>query len=42
MSLVFPLELEEKSVISSKAPFVKPHKPVIAKEKTGQPAKPNT
>lgn len=38
----FSLELGEKSVISSKAPFEKPHKPVIAGEKAGQPAKPNT
>lgn len=39
---VFSLELGEKSVISSKAPFEKPRKPVIAKEKAGEPAKPNT
>lgn len=39
---VFSLELGEKSVISSKAPFEKPRKPVIAREKAGQPAKPNT
>lgn len=38
----FSLELWEKSVISSKAPFEKPHKPVIAREKAGQPAKANT
>lgn len=38
----FSLELGEKSVISSKAPFEKPHKPVIAREKAGQPAKANT
>ena len=39
---VFSLELGEKSVISSKAPLEKPCKPVIAREKAGQPAKPNT
>lgn len=38
----FSPELGEKSVISSKAPFEKPHKPVIAREKAGRPAKPNT
>lgn len=38
----FPLELEEKSVISSKAPLEKPHKPVIARERAARPAKPNT
>lgn len=39
---IFPPELWEKSVISSKAPFEKPRKPVIAREKAEQPAKPNT
>lgn len=42
MSSVFSLELEEKSVISSKAPFEKPHKPVIARERAAGAAKPNT